>query len=103
MEALLAMVLAWVVLSVSHARQLKSTAVYGFAIGLTLSGIAFFGGLYNPAVATASAMGALLQTGMMGFEGPAIYILGPIVGGILAALMHCCCSGEGFGFSSKRV
>lgn len=78
--------------------KLTNNHVYGLVIGLTLTGIIFAGGdisggVFNPAV----GIGPILMDTINGGSSINhlwVYIIGPMVGGILAALHSCwsCCS-----------
>ena len=88
MEALLAMVLAWVFLTVTSIAKFKGSMLYGFSIGLTLMSISFVGGLFNPAVALAAMICSIMKNGAFGDMNTAfIYIGGPLAGGALSTFV----------------
>ena len=80
------------ILTVATASKLKGNYIYGFAIGLTVAALAFSvgalsGGAFNPAV----ALGPMLTGVLIGSSVPdgylCAYIVSPILGGILAAVV----------------
>jgi len=81
--------LALVILNVSTADSTSGNSFYGLAIGFTLAAGAFAGGpvsggAFNPAVGT----GPILAHAMLGGGGLGdlwLYLVGPFVGGALAA------------------
>lgn len=98
-EALLTFVLCSVVLAVATCQQLKGNFIYGLAIGLTLVGIAFAGGIsggaYNPAVGLGPIFGDLITGGTFAelCQTPVrhcmiIYSAGPLVGGLAAGIFY---------------
>jgi glycerol uptake facilitator-like aquaporin len=87
MEALLTAVLCWVCLTMGTTRMYSSTSLAGLVIGLTLVGIAFIGGLFNPAVAVGSFGCNLFKIGVLGDVATVIvYVAGPFFGSVLASL-----------------
>lgn len=90
-EILFTFALASVVLNVATTKKLAGNWIYGLAIGLTVTAAAFCaggisGGAFNPAVAT----GPILWQGLQGGSGwgdLALYWIGPLVGGALAAVV----------------
>lgn len=89
-EMLFTFILCSVILAVATSRKLEGNHIYGAAIGLTLAAGAYAGGgisggVYNPAV----AMGPMLFGSFINgpsFSNLVIYLIGPFVGGIAAAL-----------------
>lgn len=90
-EALFTFALALVVLNVATSRKTEGNSFYGLAIGFTVltgafAGGGISGGAFNPAVGVGPALvNALL--GVTGLAHSWIYIVGPFVGAILAALL----------------
>lgn len=87
-EALLTALFVLVYLAVAGS---KDAIHVGVAIGFTFAGIAFLGGLYNPAIALASIITkALFEGGVdKGIAWYAlIYVGGPVFGAILAGQLH---------------
>jgi len=91
-EILFTFVLAIVILTVTTAKKLEGNYIYGLAIGFALMTGAYVGGpisggVYNPAV----ALGPILLSSVFGTSIPLtsilLYILGPLSGGILAAII----------------
>jgi len=88
-EVLYTFALALVILNVSTADSTSGNSFYGLAIGFTLAAGAFAGGpvsggAFNPAVGT----GPILAHAMLGGGGLGdlwLYLVGPFVGGALAA------------------
>ena len=86
-EALLTFVLVWVVLNVATSKDTEGNSFYGLAIGgavfvgATTVG-AISGGGFNPAVAF-----GLSISGQFAWSNLWLYILAPIVGAALAALV----------------
>ena len=91
-ELLFTFALALVVLNVATAPATQGNSFYGLAIGFTIMGAAFVGGpvsggAFNPAV----AIGPMLLHGTVGegsFAALWIYLVGPLAGGALAALVY---------------
>jgi aquaporin Z len=89
-EAVFTFALALVVLNSATARQTEKNSFYGLAIGFTVVVAAFAGGgisggAFNPAV----GIGPILIDGFVShgtFANMWLYIVGPLVGGALAAL-----------------
>lgn len=89
-EAVFTFALALVVLNSATARQTEKNSFYGLAIGFTITvgafaGGAISGGAFNPAV----GLGPILIDATMGhgaFTNAWLYIVGPLVGGAVAAL-----------------
>lgn len=85
-EAILTFLLAMVFLTVGSK---KDTHIAGFVIGMALLAIAYIGGLFNPAVALGAFVFAFIKTQDFGLLMPMMgYIVGPLVGGFLAAHAH---------------
>ncbi len=88
LEVLLTFVWCSVVLAVSTTSALRGNYIYGVAIGITLMGIAFFAGSYNPAVALGSVLFSLVRTGSLGgLNALAVYTVGPLIGGVLSGYL----------------
>ncbi len=82
--------LALVVLNVATAKGTASNSFYGLAIGFTviaaaIAGGSISGGAFNPAVGIGLSVGALLAGTGGGFMW--VYIVGPLVGGALGAII----------------
>lgn len=93
-EALLTAILAGVILTVTATDKFVGTFIYPFAIGLTLTAIAFIGGplsggAFNPAVGIIPFLYKIIITGMADIRPLLIYSVGPLLGGGLAALLIC--------------
>ena len=90
-EALFTFALALVVLNVACSEKTKGNSYYGLAIGFTIATAAFAGGsisggAFNPAVGTGpTIVRALLGGGT--FSSLWLYLVGPFVGGALAAVV----------------
>src|SRR5207245_824441 len=90
-EILYTFALALVVLNVATAEGTANNSFYGLAIGFTVCAGAFAGGgisggAYNPAVGT----GPIVMSMLAGHGGQGnlwIYLVGPLTGGLLAALV----------------
>jgi len=91
-EVLFTFILASVILTVTTTNKLKGNHIYGLAIGLALmagtyAGGPISGGVYNPAV----GLGPIFLSLILGNSYPMslilLYILGPSIGGILAAVV----------------
>ncbi len=89
-EILFTFLLCSVILAVATSKKFEGNHIYGLAIGLTLAAGAFAGGnisggVYNPAV----ALGPMVLNSFFGFpswNNLVIYLIGPFLGGILAAI-----------------
>ena len=89
-EVLFTFTLCSVILAVATSKKLEGNHIYGLAIGFTLAVGAFAGGnisggAYNPAV----ALGPMILKsffGVQNWNNLIIYLTGPFVGAILAAL-----------------
>jgi len=90
-EVLFTFALALVVLNVACSEKTKGNSYYGLAIGFTIATAAFAGGsisggAFNPAVGTGpTIVRALLGGGT--FSSLWLYLVGPFVGGALAAVV----------------
>jgi aquaporin Z len=92
LEALCTFVLAFVVLNIACSKKTAGNHIYGFAIGLTVTGLALgagplTGGAFNPAVGIGPGLVSTLY-GSYNISNMLIYIIGPMVGGAGAAIMH---------------
>jgi aquaporin Z len=89
-EAIFAFALSIVVLNTATSSATAGNSYYGLAIGFTITVAAFCGGgisggAFNPAVGTGPAIVSAI-TGMgAGLAGLWIYIVGPLIGGAVAA------------------
>ncbi len=91
-EILFTFALAYVVLNVAVSKRASGNSYFGLAIGMTLAVAAFAGGgisggAFNPAV----GIGPIIIHASMGGGDWAslwLYIVGPIVGAALAAIVH---------------
>lgn len=89
MEGLLTFVFCITALSVSMLERYKTHASHGVVIGLTLMAIAIIGGIFNPAIAGAALFWNIIKQGaFVGVAPVVVYIVGPLVGGAIAALMY---------------
>lgn len=92
MECLGTFLLCLVVLTVATTNKLHNNYIYGFAIGLTLTAVAYIGGphsggAFNPAIGTGPLLFDLIK------GGPAIktvylYLIGPFCGSLLATAVY---------------
>jgi len=87
-EILFTFLLASTILVVATGKAFKGNYIYGLAIGLALmvgvyAGGTISGGAYNPAVGLGPLLFSGVQGGSMGNAG--IYLIGPLIGGALAA------------------
>ena len=90
-EILFTFTLAYTVLTVATSKKLEGNHIYGIAIGLALMVGAFAagpisGGVLNPAVALSTLI-LQLFLGATHFTNMIIYIIAPLIGGILAGLL----------------
>ena len=89
-EILFTFVLCYVVLVVATSRKFEGNHIYGIAIGFALmagafAGVNISGAVYNPAVALGAAIiGTSL--GSANWVNVALYLIGPLAGGAVAAL-----------------
>lgn len=91
-EALFTFALATVVLHVATSKKTHDNQYFGLAIGLTVMAAAFAGGpisggVYNPAVALGPALFQLSSLKTL-LPHLTLYLIGPIVGGILASVVY---------------
>lgn len=88
-ELLLSAALGLVFLSVATSKDYKGSVVNGAVIGLSIAGMLYLGGLYNPAIALGSLVYQLLH-GVATIAGDVCgqYIVGPVLGGALAAFAY---------------
>lgn len=91
-ETLFTFVLVSVILSVATSKALEGNYIYGLAIGFTVLASAYAiggisGGALNPAVAVGPALFATTQ-GAGALAGSWLYIVGPVAGGVLAAVLY---------------
>lgn len=88
-EALLTIVLVMTFLTVTQASKFNNNTIYGLAIGFALMAIAFFGGLFNPAVGLASMVCRLVHGGeMASWQALAVLVGGPLSGGAASAYLY---------------
>ena len=90
-EILYAFALALVVLNVATADATSGNSFYGFAIGVTVAAGVFAGGpisggAFNPAVGTGPLLVSFLNGGG-GIGHLWLYLVGPLAGGALAAMV----------------
>lgn len=90
-ELLLTFVFTMVFLALTKTDRLRDNQIYGLAIGLTLTALVFFGGLYNAAIGTASfildfAVKREFAANVHWYV--LIYILAPLIAGAVAAFAH---------------
>ncbi|PCI35661.1 MAG: porin [Elusimicrobia bacterium] len=86
-ETLLTFVLCFVILNVATSKATEGNQYFGLAIGATLAAIAHIGMCFNPAIAIASAVVDLFQ-GAQAISSVWIFIVGPMMGGALAAFAY---------------
>jgi len=88
LETLLSFVLCYVALMFYGTDQYKGNQLSGAAIGLTLTALAFIGGMFNPGVAGGALLFSMLKTSSMGaMKGMYVYLFGPLAGGACACHM----------------
>ena len=100
-EILFTFALASIVLTVATTEKLKGNYIYGLAIGFTLmtgvfSGGPISGGAYNPAVALGTELVDVFIGGSA-INNILIYLVGPLLGGALAAYIFRYLNYEEFG------
>lgn len=76
-EMLLTIVLCLSVLTMTTVHRYRYSNLAGLVIGLTLTALASMGGIFNPAVVVAGYIGD-----------PIVYVLGPCIGGCVAAALY---------------
>jgi len=91
METLGTFVLAFVVLNVATARKIAGNYIYGLAIGFALFAaiavsVDISGGVVNPAVAIGPMLVDTLTAKSLGFSNVLVYLVGPLLGAVLASL-----------------
>lgn len=91
-EILFTFALASVILTVATTKKLEGNYIYGLAIGLTLMAGAFVGGpisggVYNPAVGLGPIILSLITGNTYPINLILLYIIGPLSGGLLAAVV----------------
>jgi len=89
-ELLIAGALGLVFLTVSTSKDYKGSVVNGAVIGLSLSGMLYMSGLYNPAIALGSLLFQLIRVGGASIAHEVIvqYVVGPLLGGAAAAFAY---------------
>ncbi len=90
-EVLFTFALALVVLNVATSAKTANNSYYGLAIGFTVMAAAFAGGgisggAFNPAVGLGPALMDLTQGGSS-ISAAWLYVVGPLLGGVLAAIV----------------
>jgi aquaporin Z len=90
-EVLGTFALAYVVLNVATAKGTQGNSFYGLAIGFTVMAMAvaiggISGGAFNPAVGVGRGLGDLIVGHGQHITKVWIYIVGPLIGGALAAV-----------------
>lgn len=91
-EIIFTAALALVVLNVAATRATQGNSFYGLAIGFTVVAAVFVGGpisggAFNPAVGFGATLGSAFFTGG-GWGDLWIYVVGPLVGAVIAAGIH---------------
>lgn len=91
-EALLTFLLCSVILHVAATDKTKGNNYYGIAIGFTLLAIAYVGGpisggAFNPAIGVSPLLYDFINFGPH-FMNMTLYLIGPVVGGILAGMVY---------------
>lgn len=91
-EFLFTFLLVLVVITVFNTEQLLSNNLYGFIVGLMLTGITFLGlpisgGIFNPAVSIGVSVVDLLNGGLSFYFIP-LYTLAPLTGAAAAAWLY---------------
>ena len=85
LETLLSFVLCYVALLFLGTDQYKGNQLSGAAIGLTLTALAFIGGMFNPGVAGGALIFSMLKSSSMGAARcMMVYLAGPLVGAVFA-------------------
>tara|TARA_R110002050_G_scaffold78483_9_gene167698 strand:- start:3752 stop:4369 length:618 start_codon:yes stop_codon:yes gene_type:complete len=91
-EVLFTLVLVLVAITVSSSKALSGNKMYGFIIGLTLTGITFLGlpisgAVFNPALSIGSALFDYMFSGGSYYSIP-LYTIAPFSGAALAAFAY---------------
>lgn len=91
-EILLTFLFVWTVLVFHLSGQLKRNKLYGFAIGLTfsgliLTGVKVSGGIFNPVISAGPALYDMILGGDSIRHVP-LYVLAPMTGAVLAAAAY---------------
>jgi len=85
LETLLSFVLCYVALLFYASEQYKGNQLSGAAIGLTLTSLAFIGGMFNPGVAGGALLFSMLKSSSMSAaRGMMVYLIAPLFGSALA-------------------
>jgi aquaporin Z len=85
-EILMTFVFCSVILVVATTDRFRTSGLGGLVIGLTLSAVAYFNGLYNPAIGFSSVV-----SGLIAHDGAAVstnliaHVAGPLIAALLAA------------------
>jgi aquaporin Z len=88
-EGLLVVVLCWAYLVMNYHQRYSNASIAGFVMGLTLMAIVCAGSLFNPAVAIASIACTAVKEGTFGgVASIMVYIVGPLLGGLVASFLH---------------
>lgn len=100
LEIMLAFVLCMLILTVVLAPVLRGNQIYGFAVGFAILalgniGASVSGGLFNPAVMLGAFALVKVMGGVIVSEHLIIYALGPVIGGLGAALAYNYFNNEG--------
>jgi len=94
-ESLFVMVLCWICLVMLVGNKYKGTSLHGIIIGLTLTAIAFVGGLFNPAVAVGSIVCNVIKVGTTpDLASVMVYVVGPLIGAFAASYVFNCSKNE---------
>ena len=84
-ETLMTLIFCWVVVTVTSSDTFKG--LQGLIIGLTLVSAATFGGMLNPAIASAALIGSLQAGSGVLLNGLTIHFVGPFAGAFLAGIL----------------
>lgn len=98
-EILLSFVFAAVVLTVTTAKEFKTSHIFGFAIGFTIPALAavggpISGGLFNPAIALGATLFGIVKGIPPVWGDVFMYVVGAFVGGFIAAFLFNYCEEE---------
>ena len=90
MEIMLTFVFALLVLVVTSSQQYKGSDIFGFAIGLAILALSALGGpisggLFNPAISVGAVLYALVTGMSFSLVNLGLYVIGGLVGAVLAA------------------